>query len=97
MEIPGLDTIMGLVGKPPMEVRLPHSVVHHEELLRQVWNAKYIAIILYCYSCKEPLTWHSPPDDDGTLFHCPKCGRKWLKDDSWKTGGLKSNDQPTKM
>ena len=72
--IPGVDTISNLVGSPPMKISIPYEVMHTEELLRQAWNALHIAIIPYCYKCKTPLVWHSPPDKH-TAFNCPSCKR----------------------
>lgn len=82
-EIAGIDTITGLAGEPPTGIPLPYNLVYKEQLQTQVWNGKYIAIILYCFKCKEPLVWHSPPDGDNILFHCPKCKRIWFRDDAW--------------
>ncbi len=78
----GLDTIRGLVGEPPAEVKIPYKVVRKQHLLLQEWNSFYIAIIPYCFKCKEILVWHHKPND-GVLFHCPRCNRKWTKDDNW--------------
>ncbi len=84
MEIPGLDTIQIAVGQPPMEIKLPYKLIKAENQLQQAWTAGHIAIIPYCIKCKEPLIWHSPPEDDGILFHCPKCNRKWIANGDWK-------------
>ena len=84
--IPGIDTIGGLAGSPPMVSVVPYKIMHTEELLRQAWNAVNIAIIPYCYKCKVPLDWHSPHDNN-KVFTCPSCNRQWVlgeKDD--KTG-----------
>lgn len=82
MEIPGLDTIMGLVGNPPMEIPISYNSIKIAEGLRQVWNRSHIAFIPYCMKCKEPLVWVSPPAN-GALFKCPTCKRKWVKDKEW--------------
>ena len=82
-EWPGLETIQGLVGEPPIEIKLPYKLLKKQQKLLFEWNPIYIAIIPYCFKCKEPLVWHHEPDD-GVLFHCPKCNRKWIQDDSWK-------------
>lgn len=81
-EIKGIDTIqLGTVtGK---EIGLPLSVMLDEEITKKHWNSLGIAVIPYCIDCKKPLVWHSPPDGDSTVFHCPKCGRRWVKDDDW--------------
>ena len=47
--IPGVDTIMGLAGTPPMISVIPYKIMRSEELLKQAWNALHIAIIPYCY------------------------------------------------
>lgn len=83
MEIPGVDTIQGLVGKPPEVIELSYSSVETADKIRQIWNSKYLAFLPFCFPCREPLVWHSPPDKDNVLFHCPKCGRKWVKDKDW--------------
>jgi len=84
-EWPGLDTISGLVGEPPAEIPVPRKVMKKQHLLNSEWNPLFIAIIPYCFKCKEILVWHHNPDD-GILFHCPKCRRKWNKDNSWNEG-----------
>ena len=83
METPGLDTIIGLVGQPPKTISVPYKIMRTEELLRQGWNGLYIAIIPYCFKCREPLVWHNSSNGK-VLFHCPKCKRKWLKDKNWE-------------
>ena len=75
--VPGLDTIVGLSGSPPMVMEIPYELMHTEELLRQAWNVCHIAIIPYCFKCKTPLDWHTPPDS-GKVFTCPQCGRHWI-------------------
>lgn len=82
MEIPGPDTIMGLVGSPPMKIPISYDSIKIAEGLRQLWNRSHIAFIPYCMKCKEPLVWVSPPAN-GVFFKCPKCGRKWTKDKEW--------------
>ncbi len=80
-EVKGVDTIRGLVGSPPMIIHVPREVVKSENSLQRVWNSRHIAIIPYCFVCKEPLTWVSPPDKDGRIFKCSKCGRVWVSAD----------------
>ena len=84
--MPGVDTIRGLVGHPPKVITIPYKVMRTENILQQAWNAVHIAIIPYCYICKTPLDWHSPPDGN-KVFTCPKCSRQWTlgeKDDKTK-------------
>jgi len=95
MEIPGLDTIMGLVGDPPMEIKVSYDTIKIAEGLRQVWNKSHIAFIPYCMKCKEPLVWISPPAN-GVLFKCPKCDRKWIKDKKWIKDEQKERTRNTK-
>ena len=80
-EINGLDTIMGLVGEPPKKMRIPFKMLYEQEVLRQDWNALNVAIVPFCFKCKEPLVWHKNPNS--TLFHCPRCKRKWAKGRGW--------------
>ena len=92
-EIAGLDTILGLVGEPPKKIPIPYDLMKYQELARQDWNTYHIAIIPYCFKCKEPLVWHHAPrgeEEEETIFHCPKCKRKWTrgKDFPGKIGGL---------
>ena len=75
--IPGIDTIAGLTGSPPKINVIPYEIMKAEELLRQAWNTLHIAIIPYCYKCKSPLDWHSPPDGN-KVFTCPSCDRQWM-------------------
>jgi len=85
--IPGLDTIMGLVGEPPPEIKVPYKLVKTENSCQQGWNACHIAIIPYCYKCKAVLVWHRPPHEKGhedELFTCPSCGRVWVRGEGWK-------------
>lgn len=88
-EWPGLETIKGLAGEPPMKAKIPYKLLKKQQMLLFEWNPFHIAIIPYCYKCKEPLTWHHEPSD--TIFHCPKCNREWIKDDSWDKGKEKQN------
>ena len=83
MEIEGVKTIMPLRDNPPKEITVSFNMIRTGESLRRLWNQHYIAFIPYCYVCAEPLVWHSPPEPDGTLFHCPKCKRRWIMDDKW--------------
>ena len=82
MIIKGEDTMQGLVGEPPKKIILPYNLVTAEDLLRPKWNGHFIAIVPYCFKCKVPLNWHTPPDGNA-LFDCPKCKRKWIKDKNW--------------
>jgi len=82
MEINGVDTILGVDYEPAQEFFLPFKLVYNEEANRAGWNNVCIAIIPYCIKCREPLVWHSPPEDN-KLFHCPKCERVWIKDTEW--------------
>ena len=77
-EIAGVDTILGLVGSPPDVIGVSYETIRLAEKMKEVWNARYLAFLPYCFVCKEPLVWHSPPGEDHILFHCPKCGRKWV-------------------
>lgn len=90
----GIDTIQGLVGSPPKKIALSYNIVKAAEKVRQAWNVRYMAFLPYCFACKEPLVWHSPPGKDNVLFHCPKCMRKWVKDNEWIAKEKeKSNDE----
>ncbi len=80
--IKGLDTIRNLVGNPPQEIPVSRETMTEQQVLMQDWNTSYIAIIPFCYRCKEPLNWHTPPETD-ILFDCPKCGRIWVKGYNW--------------
>ena len=83
MKIDGVDTIGGLVGTPPMVMQVDYDTIKSGELVRQLWNKMHMAFIPYCFVCKEPLVWHSPPDKDNVIFHCPKCERQWVRDYKW--------------
>jgi len=80
-ETKGIDTIQALVGDPPVVISLDRKVMETQQKLMQAWNSTYIAVIPYCYKCKEPLVWHTAPREDDTMFHCPKCGRIWTMED----------------
>ena len=77
-EFIGVDTILGLVGSPPMTIQLSRGDIELAEGLRQIWNRRHLAFLPYCFVCKVPLIWHFPPEEDRTLFHCPKCERNWI-------------------
>jgi len=81
-EISGLDTIRALVGEPPHTMKIPYKMLERLQTLLMEWNLLCIAIIPYCYKCKRPLVWHFY-SKTGTLFHCPECGREWIKDGNW--------------
>lgn len=76
-EVNGVDTIMNLVGEPPTVIELNRKVVESQQRLMSGWNEYHIAILPFCFQCKEPLVWHTVPREDSTMFHCPKCGRIW--------------------
>lgn len=78
----GLDTIRGLVGEPPREIPIDRETLSEQQVIMQDWNHSFIAIVLYCYKCKAPLTWHTPPEEE-ILFDCPNCGRRWVKGVDW--------------
>jgi len=83
MEVPGVETIQGLVGLPPMRIELSYDLVKVGEQVRQVWNAKHMAFLPYCFACKEPLIWILEEPLNPTKFKCPKCGRVWVRDSDW--------------
>ena len=76
-EIVGIDTIYGLTGSPPKEIEIEKSLIKEGTSLMREWNAKFLAFVPYCYSCKEPLNWYNPLTEEGYIFRCPKCNRKW--------------------
>lgn len=86
--VPGVETIRGLVGEPPMRIEIPFKLQKSEEMARQEWNHCHIAIILYCYKCKKPLVWHTYPQDE-ILYHCPECKREWTRGQDWLKGEQK--------
>ncbi len=77
VEVKGVDTIRGLVGEPPMEITILRDIVEAENVLISGWNSCHVAVIPYCFKCREPLIWINPPDKDGRIFKCDKCGRVW--------------------
>lgn len=80
--INGVDTIDKPEGEHPLEYKISFGFVRRVELMREQWNDKYMALIIYCMFCKEPLMWHQA-SVDGVLFQCPSCERTWIKDDEW--------------
>ena len=95
MEVPGLNTISELSElkiEPPQEIELELELIQDQQVIMDGWNIRYISIIPYCSKCKEPLVWHRRPNN-GTLFHCPKCSRKWIKDKNWDKDDGDKNEQ----
>ena len=85
--VPGLETIKGLVGEPPVEIAIDKKVLATQQRLMQAWNSAFIAVIPYCYKCKAVLGWHQPPYEEGhedEIFTCPSCGRVWVRGEGWK-------------
>jgi len=82
LEVPGIETILGLKGQPPQEIEIPFKLQKKQALMVSEWNPVFIAIIPYCYKCKKPLVWHTYPQGR-ILYHCPDCGRKWVKGGDW--------------
>jgi hypothetical protein len=93
MEINGLDTINKLAFEPPKENCISYDIMKTTNLLKAAWNGSYIAVLPVCFLCKEPLVWHTPADADSTLFHCPKCKRRWVKDENWIEQDLRKGRQ----
>jgi len=82
-QVNGVDTIQGLSGGAmPKEIEVPFYNMYTQTVLQQGWNSRYIAVIPYCINCKEPLIWHTNPNQ--ILFSCPKCGAKWIKEKDWE-------------
>ena len=80
VEIKGIETIIGLVGSPPMEIKIDQKLIKSGTSLLEAWNSKHLAFIPYCFKCKEPLNWFNPPTEEGHIFRCPKCDRRWKID-----------------
>ena len=80
--VEGLDTIRGLVGEPPKTISIPLDLQRVASIAQSGWNAVHIAMLPFCFKCKEPLTWHTHPQGQ-ILYHCPKCKRQWLKGKDW--------------
>ncbi len=76
--VPGIETIVNLVGEPPPLLELERKEVVKQQYLQEYWNGRFIAMIPYCYSCKVPLDWHTAPRDNSTMFSCPNCKRMWI-------------------
>ena len=75
----GIDTIMGLVGVPPNEIKISRDVLLAGTRLLKYWNSCFLAFIPYCYMCKSPVDWVQ--GDKSTAFICPMCNRKWVLDE----------------
>ena len=45
VNVSGIETIMNLVGKPPMEVELNWKTVEKQQALLRDWNSLYIAML----------------------------------------------------
>ena len=87
IHIPGLDTIEGLAGDPPPEIKIDHKDLRKMQIAILAVNHNFIAMIPYCFKCKVPLIWHQPPFEEGhedELFTCPNCGRVWIRGEGWK-------------
>jgi len=87
-EVKGLDTIQNLVGEPPKTIEVPYRLMRDTEITRPEWNKLFLAIIPCCFRCKEPLVWHSN-ESDRTIFHCPKCKRRWVKSKNWRRDSVR--------
>ena len=76
-EIKGVDTILGLAGSPSKVIEIERKLISQADSLMNKWNHAFLAFLPYCYVCHEPLNWYTPPTEEGHVFHCPKCDRKW--------------------
>ena len=76
-EVKGVDTILGLVGEPPLNISIEEKVISICRSLLRALNERHLAFIPYCFKCREPVNWMIPVADDGVMFKCPKCGRTW--------------------
>lgn len=79
--VPGIETIRGLSGSPPMSIPITHDVLVELQYAMSDLNPSFIAVIPYCFKCHEPLIWIrcSDPKQEARLFRCGKCGRVWTK------------------
>lgn len=98
--VKGLDSIV-TVTNLPTNPRISADTMIDQTLVNDKWNKSYIAMLPFCFKCKEPLTWHNFPSKSGILFNCPICGTTWKKDKNWdadakahaiKVGEEKSNE-----
>ena len=81
--VKGLDTIRNLVGQPPEIISIDKKELTKAQLAIISMNPSFIALIPFCYKCKEPLDWIVEESTDGRIFICPKCGREWIKGEGW--------------
>jgi len=72
----GIDTITGLVGNPPNSIQIPKKILKEGTSLLREWNTYYLAFLPYCFKCREPVDWAQ--NQEGVVFICPKCDRKWV-------------------
>lgn len=79
MKIKGIDTITGLVGDPPIEIPISRKTINKGTALLREWNDCFLAFLPYCFKCKEPVDWAQ--EQEGVVFICPKCNRKWVLED----------------
>ena len=98
-QVPGVETIVGLVGQPPAEIPIDYNTVAKLQRLTPQWNTVFIALVPYCFKCKVPLVWHLQPYEEGhedELYTCPSCGRVWVKDKEWEehVGDKTKKDTP---
>ena len=76
-----LETLVGKT-KPPEEIHLTFKLLSTMQAMQDVLNSKWIGFIPYCVYCKIPLNYIYK--NGATLFQCPKCNTRWVKNDTWE-------------
>jgi len=63
------------------ELTLSKELLYPIEMLKKLLNAKSIALLPYCITCKRQLWWHVDEKAGSSpgrlLFTCHECGREW--------------------
>ncbi len=85
MEIPGDEVVRPLVLPILTDSNsLSYTAQYLATRVQEAWNKSGLCFLPICMDDGEAVTWHLPIEEDGTIFHCPKCQRKWLKHEEWE-------------
>ena len=72
--VPGVETIFS--GDLPEDRKFTPHQIQYFDLVRQLFNAKGIALLPYCMHCRIPLRWYRNNESE-YILSCDNCHARW--------------------